>query len=181
MRRLAFFGILTLSQFLICSSSFAEKVEALGGAVTLETPEGWKAVPPRSRIVEKEYAISKEGVEQAARVTMMPAGGDITANIDRWIAQFTAPDGGSAKATAKQEKLDVAGNEVHLIELQGTFKESMGGGPFAPGKTVKREDYEMLGAIIVNDGRKYFIKVTGPAEIVGENKEAFKSMLKSIK
>ncbi|QDS88652.1 hypothetical protein EC9_28430 [Rosistilla ulvae] len=181
MRRFAFLGIFTLSQLLVSANSYAETVEAFGGAIKMETPAAWKAVQPRSRIVEREYSISKEGVEAPARLTMMAAGGDITANIDRWIGQFTAPGGGSAKATSKIEKLDVEGNEVHLVELQGTFKESMGGGPFAPGKTVKREDYGMLGAIVVNDGRKYFIKLTGPKAIVDENKDAFKAMLKGIK
>ncbi|QDV13013.1 hypothetical protein CA51_28990 [Rosistilla oblonga] len=181
MRRFAFLAVFTISQTLVCSYGYAEKVEAFGGAIKMETPEAWKSVQPRSRIVEKEYSISKEGVEGSARLTMMAAGGDIKANIDRWIGQFTAADGGSAKGSAKQEKLDVAGNEVHLIELQGTFKESMGGGPFAPGKTVKREDYEMLGAIVVNDGRKFFIKMTGPKAIVEDQKAAFKAMLKGIK
>lgn len=165
------------------SAARAETIEAFQGAIKLETPDAktWKSVQPRSRIVQKEYSISKEGSEQSARLTMMAAGGDIQANISRWIGQFSKADGGSVKEDAKIEKMSVGKNEIHLVELEGTFKESMGGGPFAPGKTVMRENYTMLGAIIVNDGRKFFVKLTGPKDVVGENKSAFKAMLKNAK
>ena len=57
----------------------------------------------------------------------------------------------------------------------------MGGGPFFGGKTVERENYAMAGAIIVHpEGRKYFVKMVGPAEVVNENREAFVEMIKSI-
>ncbi|MEZ6089406.1 MAG: hypothetical protein R3C05_15525 [Pirellulaceae bacterium] len=181
MRNIATIGIFALTFLFVPTVTRAEQVEAFGGAIKLETPKTWKSVQPRSRIVEKEYALSKEGVEADGRLTMMAASGSIEANIDRWIGQFVAADGGSVKKNAKVEKMNVGDNEIHFVELEGTFKESMGGGPFAPGKVVMRDDYQMLGAIIVNDGRQFFIKLTGPKEIVSENKEAFKSMLKGVK
>lgn len=159
------------------SASYAEEVQAFGGEVKLKTPEAWKSVQPRSRIVQKEYAVKKEGVEGAARLTMMAAAGDINANISRWVGQFKNASGGSAKDSLKVEKLKLGSNEVHFVQLEGTFKESMGGGPFFPGKTVMREDYQMLGAIIVSDGRKFFVKMTGPKAIVSENKDKFKAMI----
>ena len=181
MRTIAIIGMCACMQLFIPAMTHAEQVEAFGGAIKLETPKNWKSVPPRSRIVEKEYSLSKEGVEADGRLTMMAASGSIEANIDRWIGQFVSAEGGSVKKDAKIEKMNVGDNEIHVVELAGTYKESMGGGPFAPGKTVMRENYEMLAAIIVNDGRQFFIKLTGPEEIVKENKESFKAMLKAVK
>lgn len=148
-------------------------------SLTLTVPKEWKSQPARSRIVEQEFiAPAAEGDEDAstARVTMMAAGGDVESNIERWKGQF------AGDAPAKVEQLDVAGQKVHLVQLEGSFKETMGGGPFAGGKTVVRDDYGMLGAIIVTDGgRKYFIKMTGPKEAIDANKKAFHTMIKGLK
>ncbi|XZE55240.1 hypothetical protein SH139x_001241 [Planctomycetaceae bacterium SH139] len=144
--------------------------------LTLTIPADWKTSKARSRIIEHEFSTTEEGDETApARITMMAAGGDIDANIERWKGQFT---GGKE---AKVEKMTVAGETVHLVELNGSFKETMGGGPFSGGKTVTREDYGMLGAIIeLQDNRKYFIKLTGPAETIAAQRESFKEMLKKM-
>lgn len=143
----------------------------------LTIPAGWKSQQVRSRIIEHEFVAPTGDAEDAAtaRVTMMAAGGDVDANISRWRGQFTGtPD-------AKTEKLQVAGMTVHLVELEGSYKDTMGGGPFAGGKTVVRDDYGMLGAIIVTqDGRQYFVKMTGPKEAVEAHRKGFKAMLKGI-
>ncbi len=58
---------------------------------------------------------------------------------------------------------------IHLVNLGGTFKDTMGAGPFSGAKPVMREGYRMLGGIIVTkDLGQYFIKVTGPDEIVSQ-------------
>ena len=57
----------------------------------------------------------------------------------------------------------------------------MGGGPFAGGKVINRENYAMAGAILVHpEGRKYFVKMIGPAAVVKANRKSFVSMIKSI-
>lgn len=146
-------------------------------AVTLTIPGNWKTQPTKSRIVEHEFSVTLgEGEDTpTGRITLMAAGGDIPSNIARWEGQFT--EGGKAKV----EKKDVAGHGVHFVQLSGTFKETMGGGPFAGGKTVMRENYGMLGGIIeVKDGGKYFIKLTGPQDVIEANVKAFKEMLDTI-
>lgn len=147
-------------------------------AVTLTVPEGWKPKPPKSRIVEHEFASSLGEGEDAptSRITMMAAGGDIDANISRWKGQF------QGSTDAKVEKLQVAGVTVHYVQLSGSFKETMGGGPFSGGKTVIRDNYGMLGAIIVlPNGRQYFVKLTGPKKAVDAEREGFKAMLDGLK
>ena len=146
--------------------------------VTLTLPAEWKAKDVRSRIIEHEFAVTQGEGEDAptARITMMAAGGDIKTNIERWKGQFSG--GGEAKT----ETMDVAGQKVHFVQLDGTFKETMGGGPFSGGRTVMREKYGMLGAIIeMKDGRKYFIKATGPEDLIEAQKEGFVKMLKEMK
>lgn len=116
-----------------------------------------------------------------ARITVSSSRGSLDANLERWYGQFIQPDGKSSKDAAKVEKFDVAGQSVHFVDLTGTYQESMGGGPFAPGKIVKREDYQMLGAIVVTKaGDQYFIKMTGPKDVCSKLSEGFKKMLKEM-
>src|SRR5687767_6000528 len=123
------------------------------GKLALKAPAGWKKVQPKSRIIEAEFEIPvAEGDEIPGRLTAMGAGGSVEANIDRWAAQFTGED-----VKPKVEKKTVGGSEVHVVDLAGTYKDTPGG-PFAGGKTTLREDYRMLGAIIVTkDAGNYFL------------------------
>jgi hypothetical protein len=150
------------------------------GEGTLKVPAKWEVAPPQSSIIEHEFVIkSGDGADAPkARVTMMAAGGDVKANIERWKGQFT---GGDAAAQKTEDK-KVGKWTVHIADLSGSFAETMGGGPFAGGKTVKRENYAMTGIILEHpEGRKYFIKITGPMDVVKANRPAVIEMLEGLK
>ncbi len=163
----------------------ATKIDLAEGKVEMTVPADWKKVEPQSSIVQFEFtapADAKEGDEKA-RITMMAASGSIDANIERWYGQFEQPDGKSTKEKATIEKFDVDGLTVHWVEIPGSFKDSMGRGPFSGGKTVLRKDYRMLGAIIVakDQEQNYFIKLTGYKDVVAKLADAFKKSLKELK
>ncbi|MFK8113102.1 MAG: hypothetical protein AB8B91_12920 [Rubripirellula sp.] len=156
----------------------AESVSVFSEA-KLAVPADFKRVEPQSRILEHEFqAKVGEGKDgETARVTMMAAGGDVKANISRWQGQFA---GGDAKAR-KTEEMTIGKWTVHVVDANGSFAERMGGGPFAGGKVINRENYGMTGAILVHpEGRKYFVKMIGPHAVVKANREAFMKMIKSI-
>jgi len=149
------------------------------GKANLAVPADFKRVEPKSRIIAHEFqAKAGEGDGAAtARVTMMAAGGDVPANITRWKGQFA---GGDAEAQ-KTEEMKLGDWQVHIVDVNGNFAERMGGGPFAGGKVVNRENYAMTGAILVDpDGRKFFVKMIGPMKVVKANRDAFVKMIKSI-
>lgn len=149
----------------------------LGVSISMTPPLEWESVPPKSNMVQSEFRAPKDQKEDTARVTVMSASGGIDANIDRWIGQFD----GAKKEEAKIEKMDVAGATVHMVDIVGTFKDSMGGGPFAPGPMKKRENYRMIGAIVEtkNDGL-VFIKMTGPKTTVEALADGFKKSLTNL-
>ncbi len=175
------FGLCALACALFVSftsvSARAETIAGLGGKLKLEAPADWKAVPPKSRIVEYEFQAPGPAGAEPARVTTMSAGGSIDDNITRWINQFKVAEG----TKPKQEKVDVGTCTVHLVEVAGTYKESMGGGPFAPGPTVEKADYALLGAIIAKGDAKYFVKMVGAKPVIEQNREAFKKMVNELK
>ena len=152
------------------------------GAVSLKLPASWEKKNPRSRIVEREFAVPKSKDDKAdGRLTMMRSGGSIDLNINRWIGQFSQPDGKSTKDVAKVTKKEINGQAVVIVNISGTFSESMGGGPFAPGKTVKRPDYQMLGGIVQTKGSgQYFFKLYGPKKTIAAAEKGFMAMMESV-
>ena len=162
------------------SADEAEQQQSVSvfGEATLEVPAEFKRTEPQSRILEHEFqARAGEGDDApTARVTMMAAGGDVAANIERWKGQFSGDD-----KKQKVKQLDRGQWKVHLVDVSGVYSDRVGGGPFFGGRTVERSDHAMLGAILVHpQGRKYFVKMIGPETVVEANRKPFVEMIKSI-
>lgn len=152
----------------------------LAGKYHVTVPKGWQPRRPAINMIEYEFTVpAVEGDPRDGRATFMAAGGSVDANIDRWLAQFTQPDGADNRERAKIETIQVAGAEVHLVDISGTYNESSG--PMM-GNAVSRENYRMLGAIIAapDGGMPYFIKFYGPAQTVSANADAFRKMIEEM-
>jgi len=160
----------------------ATSVETIrvGEGLVMELPRQWMKKEPRSRIVEHEcFVPAVEGDDTGGRVIMMHAGGSVTANLDRWIGQFAQPDGGDSKEQARLAQQEVAGQQVHTIDVRGTYKDR----PRGPsGPSVDRPNYRMLGAVIVStEGDSYFVKLYGPEKTVAANEDIFHAMLDGLR
>lgn len=148
---------------------------------SLAAPEGWKRVQPKSSIVETEFAIPSEGEGlQPGRMTVMGAGGSVQANVDRWYGQFAQPDGSDTKSKATAKKVKLAGCDVTIVDISGTYKDAPAG-PFAGGKAVDRPDYRMLAAIVETPDRgNYFLKFYGPGKTVAKHADGFRAMVEGL-
>ena len=98
-------------------------------------------------------------------------GGDVNANIDRWVGQFE--DAGSPKRSTKT----VNGMDVTLVEVAGTYLAPSG--PMMQ-STGKLENHRLLGAIVGAPGGSVFFKFTGPADVIASAEEEFHEMIGSI-
>jgi hypothetical protein len=143
-----------------------------------QVPGSWKKVKPRSRIIDYEFSIpAAKGETQPGRMTITSAGGGIAANLQRWRDQFTPPANTTAKEAAKTRQLSIAGLDVHVIDLKGTFHDRRG--PFAP--ATDRPRYRMLGAVIETPGAGlFFVKFYGPQPTIDQNAKTFRKMLDSL-
>lgn len=170
-------GLYTHSNGVAQESTKSETLSFANGKITVEKPASWKTVPPKSNIVQYEFRAPAEG-DQTARVTVMGATGGIEANIVRWIGQFE----GLTRADAKIDKKTIQKTTVHIVELEGTYKDSMGGGPFAPGPVKKMENHAMIGLIFeLEGGETVFVKMTGPKKTVAAEREAVMKMVEGLK
>lgn len=163
-----------------------EKILLAEGRFELPVPEEWQRKQPRSNIIEYEFEVrASKGDTDPGRMTMMGAGGSVEANVDRWYGQFRQPDDSATSKTAKVEKKEVAGQQVTVVDVAGTYLDKPGG-PLAGGKTIERPEYRMLAAIVetTKKGKKtgnYFIKLIGPKQTIADNKEAFEKMIDGLK
>jgi len=178
-------SVFTIAVFLVCLGGVMAQEKGgtftIGeGKLELTAPATWTRKEPASKIVEVEYAApASKGDEAPGRLTAMGAGGSIESNVDRCMGQFTGPDGSAAKPV--RDKTTPNGCELLIVDLTGTYKDSPGG-PFAGGKTIMRENYRMVGAIIqTKDRGNYFLKFYGPKDTITENKKAFQEMVMSLK
>jgi len=148
------------------------------GKLRLKAPESWLRKKPQSMIVEHEFAApAAEGDTTDGRLTIMAAGGSVEANIDRWISQFSQPDGGDTKQHSKTKKIQVAGEDVYVVDISGTFRDQRG--PGAP--AVERPKYRMLAAIIATKSLgNHFVKFYGPEQTVAKHEKGFQTMIEGL-
>jgi hypothetical protein len=103
------------------------------------------------------------------------SGGGVEANLQRWIGQVSIPAG----ENPRQTEIDINGMKAHLLEVHGTYNQSMGG-PMSS-QTEAKEGYSMYTAVLETDQGNVFFKLTGPAATATAMNKQFTEMLKAIK
>ena len=155
--------------------------------LSFEAPDSWKAKKPRFNFTKHELMLPKaEGEEKDGRMTFTISSGSTQNNIDRWKAQFKFPLGAAPDKVFSMEKKTVDGYEMSIVQMRGTFMETMGGGPFAGGKKTPRENYMMKAVIISPEGAdaktpKCFIKLIGSEKTIKQHAKAYAAMVESMK
>lgn len=159
------------------------KIALAEGAMQMTAPDSWTRKQPRVRIIDHEFAVpAAKGDAEDGRVTIMGAGGEIEANVERWLGQFSQADGSETKnqVAEKERKTSVAGLDVYWVDIAGTYHDRAA--PFDPNsKTVDRENYRMLAAIVVAPKLgNYFIKFYGPKQTVADHVDEFHKMIAGL-
>lgn len=148
------------------------------GAIAFKLPSKWEAQQPKSSM--RAAQVSAQGSAGPAELIVFffgPQGaGSAQDNIDRWIGQFTNPDG-SPVTDAKRSSSKVSGFEVTKLEVAGRYASGMG----APGQPqAPQADQRLIAAIVNSDRGPYYFKFLGPNATVVENGAAFDELLASI-
>lgn len=101
-------------------------------------------------------------------------GGTPMANAVRWGEMFSQPDGSDTMAKLQTREENVGGIPVLLVETTGDYTNVMGGGPTIP-------DAMLLGAIVEGPDANWFFKLTGPRATIENHRDAFRSMINSVR
>ncbi len=158
-----------------------DKIDSYGktGPLRWEAPESWQGARPSSSMRLAEYIVPGPKGSEAAVVSIFyfgkQGGGGVEANIDRWVGQFTQPDGTASSKVAERETKTVNGMTVHTVDVSGDYNAgaAMGGGATKKGQRV-------LGAIVEAPAGLFFFKLLGPEETVAANERAFEAFVQSF-
>ncbi|MEZ6124130.1 MAG: hypothetical protein R3C49_13280 [Planctomycetaceae bacterium] len=141
--------------------------------LTLMVPDTWKEAPNTSNMRLATYKTpTADGDSEGGELTVFSfpgGGGDVGANISRWVQQF----GGEGR-TSKVTRGKAGGNEYYLADIAGTYNKPVG--PPILRKTEPAAGFRMLGAIVVLEGKGvYYLKLTGPDASVKAQADHFRA------
>ena len=155
--------------------------DATPAGLEYTVPPGWVTETPASSNRKAQYRLPcvPGDVEDGEVVVyyFQGGGGTAQANVDRWIGQFSLPDGKSAAGSAQTESLRVDGIPITQVDVSGTYSGSM----MPMQQVAPKAQFRMLAAIAEAGNGPWFFKLTGPEKTVARWEPSFKSLLNSIK
>jgi hypothetical protein len=148
-----------------------------------DAPAGWVSRTPSSTMRVAEWALPKvTGDSEDAILTVYffgaTMGGNVQANLDRWIGQMSQPDGRASKDVAKTSTMTVHDLKVTLVDVTGTYVAEV-----TPGSTdhFNKPGFRQCAAVIETSGGPYFVKLTGPEKTVAKWQDSFTAFMKSLR
>ncbi|HYD50046.1 MAG TPA: hypothetical protein VEB21_16935 [Terriglobales bacterium] len=142
--------------------------------LTLELPEGWQRTEPTSSMRKLQARIPGPGGDAEFAVFHFGEGqgGDVAANMQRWIDQIEFAPG----ADTHREEFSANGMTIYWVNFSGTLKPD----PMT-GQRERRPNSRMLGAVIEGPGGPWFLKAVGPDATLKGQRDAFLRMLESAR
>lgn len=141
--------------------------ESSAASTVASVPEGWEAVAPGEMRVASFRVQSKSGKTADVSVIPLPglAGHDID-NVNRWRGQLGLAPVTEAELAKLGQTVQIGGLEGQLYDMAGE-------------NAAAGEKSRILAAVVRREGAAWFFKMTGDTELVGQQKPAFVSYLKS--
>lgn len=152
------------------------------GAVTITIPPEWEEQEPQNTMRKAQLRLPRaDGDDRDAELVVFHfrgGGGGVEANIDRWLGQFQQPDGSATRDAAEIAEREVAGLEVHTVDVTGTYVAQVRPGA---GERVNNPNTRLLAAIVISSDGPYFFKLVGPAATVEHWKEHWEAFVAAIR
>ncbi|HYG61626.1 MAG TPA: hypothetical protein VEL74_03525 [Thermoanaerobaculia bacterium] len=140
-----------------------------------DLPAGWQSEPPANNMRLAQASVPGEGgAGQLAVFFFGPGGGGgVEDNLQRWIGQMEVDPG----TQPERGTLEANGFRITWVDVKGTLLPStMGMGP-----TTEQPGSRLLGAVVEGEGGPWFFKLTGPDATLSAQREAFFTMLRSVR
>jgi hypothetical protein len=133
------------------------------GLPNWQVPSGWKAAGPKPMRLASFDIPDAAGNGDVSISKLNGDGGGLLANVNRWRGQVgLAPLEASALAANSTALTTAGGDSGTWVELKGA-------------------DKTILGAIVARDGVSWFFKMTAPASVAVQNREAFEKFVRSVR
>lgn len=157
---------------------------AAHAALKFDAPKTWNSKAPSSSMRLAEFTVPKvAGDAEDATVTVFffgaTQGGNVQANIDRWMSQMAQPDGKASKDVAKTSSMtSTTGLKITVVDVSGTYVAEV-----APGSNehFNKTGFRQLAVYIETPGGPHFVKLLGPAKTVAAANDGFTAFLKTLR
>ena len=168
---------------LILAATLASVLISPLATLKFDPPQGWVSKTPSSSMRVADFTLPKaEGDTEDATLTVFffgaTQGGNIQANVDRWIGQMSQPDGRPSKDVAKTSTMTAHDLKITIVDVTGTYVAET-----TPGSAdhFNKPGFRQCAAVVETPGGPYFVKLTGPEKTVAKWHDSFTSFLKSLK
>ena len=149
-----------------------------------DVPAGWTSKPPTSPMRVAEFTLPRAtGDSEDASVTVFffgaSQGGNVQANIDRWIGQMAQPDGQPSSKVAKTTASTAAsGLKLSIVDVSGTYVAEV-----APGSSERfnKSGFRQIAVYVATPSGPYFVKCVGPTATVAKWHDSLQAFLRSLK
>lgn len=133
-------------------------------------PEGWENLPPRM-MREAHATIAGQPDVECYLTKLAGRHGGLDLNLNRWRQQMGQPDL-SAEEIAALPKKPLLGGEATFVTIDGTFGGMSG--------AVTQENFRLYGLVLVKGEDAYFVKMTGPKDVLATQEANFLAFSASI-
>ena len=146
--------------------------DALAAAEQLHwtTPPGWVEQPP-AMFRDANFLVAGDPSAECYLSTFGGDAGGLDANINRWRGQLSLPPLGAAEI-AELPRVPWLGAEAVLVDFQGRWTGMTG--------DEQAENRRLVGLLQVQTEHSAFLKMIGPAEVIGGQLEAFRALADSF-
>jgi hypothetical protein len=167
---------------LLCAAliGLARADEVGVGGLVFHVPDSWQGEPPATPARAGQWTIpgapGGDGCEVIALFFGAGQGGDARTALQRWATTVTTPQGVPALGKFTERKTPVA--TVFGLDIEGTYAST----PGIPGlPPLPRPDSALVGVVLDYSGGPVFLRLTGPADLVKKNRDAFERFVDSAR
>jgi hypothetical protein len=105
-------------------------------------------------------------------------GGTVEANLERWTNQMVQPDDRPSADVATTTSYEVAGMQVTVLDVPGTFAAQV-----HPGSKMRfyKRGFRLKAAVVETPDGPFFFKLTGPNRTVTRWDPTFAALIDSVR
>jgi hypothetical protein len=170
--------LLTIPLFLAASLVLAAGQVVNFQGLTSEVPAEWIPSEPSSTMRLLQLSVPGAGEGEGGQFVLYyfgpGQGGSLDANLERWVSQFSSPDGKPVEPVVTQLKSTMSAT---LVELRGSYARNVGMGQ--SGDALP--DRMLLAALVETPEGNLYPQLHGPAELVAAQRQAFIGFIEGIR
>ena len=149
------------------AESSVQTAESSVSPPKFDLPKEWQLGSPDQMRVAVMTVKDGDRAAEISITPLPPYAGDVVKNVNRWRIQLKLPEASEKEIAAMVKPITVGGSQGSYVDIVG------------PKETTPRE--AILGVIVPQPDKVWFIKLKGDADLAEREKPRFEAFIKSLK